>query len=93
MTDLYKAADSAIFEAIKADHHDFDDGWMDLIPQNSPLNYSDDQDWLHFLGEVVRKYRIKIPGCTCPNADKFFKYKSEQLVELRDALVGKTACL
>lgn len=93
MTDLVAAADNAIFQAIKADHHDFSGGWMNLVPEESPLNYSDDQDWLHFMGEIIRRYRIKIPGCTCPPAANFFGYKSNTLANLRDDLVGATICL
>ena len=92
MTDLVGAAANAIFLAIKGDHPDFDDGWLDLIPEEPPLNYSDDQDWLHFIGEVVRRYRVKIGGCTCPTAATFFAYKSKTLGELRDALVEATKC-
>lgn len=92
MTNLVPVADSAIYHAIKFDHPDFDDGWMDLIPEDSPLNYSDDLDWLHFLGEIVRRYRIKIPGCTCPNAVQFFAFRSKILADLRDALVEATTC-
>lgn len=92
MTDLVLAASNAIFRAIKDDHPDFDDGWLDLVPEASPLNYSDDQDWLHFLGDAVRRYRVKIAGCTCPNAVTFFAFKSKMLAELRDALVETTTC-
>lgn len=92
MTDLATAADNAIFEAIKHDHPDFDDGWMDLVPEDSPLNYSDDQDWRHFLGDVVRRYRLKIAPCTCPTVTTFFDFKSKELLALHDALVEKTSC-
>ncbi len=92
MTDLWTAADKAIFAAIKNDHHEFDGGWMALVPEDPPLNYSDDQDWLHFLGDIVRLYRINIPGCSCPPAARFFGLRSQSLAELRAALTENTVC-
>ncbi|MFM5894019.1 MAG: hypothetical protein ACKOQM_06245 [Novosphingobium sp.] len=92
MTDLVVAADTSIFLAIRDDHHDFDDGWMDLVPEDSPLNYIDGLDWLHFLTAVVRRYRFRIAPCSCPNAVHFYGYKSKELNELRDALVEETIC-
>lgn len=92
MPDLFSAADNAILAAIKHDHDDFDDGWRELVPEDSPLNYSDDQDWLHFVGDVVRRYRIKIAPCTCPAPANFFGFKAKELLNLRDALVEKTSC-
>ena len=87
-----RAANAAIFGAILADHSDFDDGWMDKIPEDAPLNYSDDQAWRYFLGEVVGRYREWIAPCTCSHPHTFYNLKSKELRELRDALLGETQC-
>ncbi len=86
------AANAAILESIWDDHPDFDQKWLNLVPADAPLNYSDEQAWREFAGRVVARFRHSIATCTCPDADSFFGHKSDELRDLREALRSNVQC-
>ena len=86
------AANAAILESIHDDHENFDGRWLHLVPDESPLNYSDGQAWREFVGRVVARFRHSIANCTCPDADTFLGHHSEQLRVLREALRENVQC-
>ena len=87
------AANAAILESIRYYHTDFDERWLHLVPAESPLNYSDEQAWREFVGQVVVRFRASIASCTCPDADTFFGHKTKQLRVLREAIREAVQCV
>ncbi len=86
------AANAAILESIWDDHEDFDQQWLNLVPADAPLNYSDEQAWREFVERVVARFRHSIATCTCLDADSFFGHKSDELRVLREALRSNVLC-
>lgn len=87
------AANAAILESIRDDHADFNEPWLHLVPDESPLNYSDELAWRDFVGRVVARFRYSIASCTCPEADTFFGHQSDRLRVLREALRSSVQCV
>lgn len=92
MHDHIDAANSAIRESIWDDHDDIDGGWRDLIPENAPLNYADEQAWRNFAGRVVKRFNLSIASCSCLPEETFFDLKSKELIEFRNRLRESVTC-
>jgi hypothetical protein len=85
-------ANDAISVTIKDQRPSVTGSWMTLVPENAPLNFASQQAWMGFLGAIIERYRGSIKPCRCPGAAVFATYSSEQLIQLRDALVEATIC-
>jgi hypothetical protein len=85
-------ANDAISETIKDQRPSVTGSWMTLVPENAPLNFTTQAAWMGFLGAIIERYRLAIKPCRCPGAAVFASYSSEQLIQLRDAMLEATIC-
>lgn len=88
---LELCANDAIRLTVKHWRKSIDQSWMILVG-NTTLTIPDRAEWMDFVGDVLNKYNQCTDPCVGPELEKLAEFHTEQLIALRDAIVGGTTC-